>query len=98
MPVLPLPSPEVAYEPVPGGGVLLDLRSEVYFGLNRLGARVWELLPPARATEEEVVRDLLAAHPGVDGETVRADVRSLLGDLAGHGLVGDPSGPTERPA
>lgn len=91
---LPRPHPDVAYEPVPGGGVLLDLRSEVYFGLNRTGARVWAMLPPACATEDEVVRTLGAEHPEVGEETIRSDVRTLLGRLAEHGLVdtGRPDG------
>ena len=51
-PMLPSPAPGVLFQALPDGAVLLDTRSEVYFGLNAVGARVWQLLPGSRSLDE----------------------------------------------
>jgi hypothetical protein len=38
------PAPDLAFRDIGGEGVLLDLASGTYFGLNRLGTRAWTLL------------------------------------------------------
>lgn len=38
-------SDQVMFQDVGGEAVLLDLASETYFGLNKVGTRIWELLP-----------------------------------------------------
>ena len=45
-----LPSLEVAWDlasAVEDGAVLLHAGQEVYYGLNAVGARIWQLLPPS---------------------------------------------------
>jgi hypothetical protein len=37
-------SPEVLFQEVGGEAVLLDLKSESYFGLDDVGMRIWQLL------------------------------------------------------
>ena len=84
---LPTAAPDVVFKALPDGAVLFSSDSEVYFGLNAVGARVWELLPPARETVAEVVSELAAQYPDVDRSVIEADVAELLGDLQRQGLV-----------
>lgn len=86
-PSLPHPAPGVLFQPVPDGAVLLDTRSEVYFGLNAVGARIWQLLPPATRTEDELCAAVREAYPDAPAEAVRADLASLLRALKDAGLV-----------
>lgn len=68
--------------------MLLDLQNEVYFGLNSVGMRVWELLPPACADLGELVDRIRADYPEVPEETIYEDVTELLGALRENRLVG----------
>lgn len=85
--MLPRPAPGVLFQSVPDGAVLLDTRSEVYFGLNAVGARIWQLLPPATRTADELCAAVHDAYPDAPEDTVRADVRNLLRALEDAGLV-----------
>jgi len=92
--MLPKPADGVIFRALDEGGVLLHARDEVYFGLNEVGARVWDLLPPRSATMDELVSALLADYPEVPPETIRGDVQELLDDLVEHGLLAEqPSAP-----
>jgi hypothetical protein len=85
--LLPVPDEAVIYKAVSDGGVLLHTATEVYFGLNRVGARVWELLPPASRTFDELCPKIIADYPDAAPETVRNDVAELLSELVSHGLA-----------
>jgi hypothetical protein len=84
---LPEPHPSVLFRALDGGAVLFSSADEVYFGLNEVGARVWELLPPAHTTLAEVCAELTRVYPDVERQVLLADVAELLGDLESHGLV-----------
>ena len=84
---LPQPRSTVIYRDLPEGAVLFCTKSEVYYSLNPIGARIWQLLPPECASEEDVVARLSEAHPDISPERILADVRGLLEELAGNGLV-----------
>lgn len=72
--------------------MLFSPATEIYFGLNHVGARIWELLPPATSTVQELCDRLRAIYPDA-GAGVEADVRTLLEQLALAGLVnGQPAG------
>ena len=81
------PSPEVIFREVEDGAVLLSTRDEVYFGLNRVGARVWELLCSPKHELEDLCRVLAEEFPGVGIEMLKADVSELLERLQDLGLV-----------
>lgn len=81
-----LPADGVAYSRVAEGGVLLSTEQEVYYGLNEVGARVWELMGEAR-TVGDICEDLRADYPNVDADTLERDVKDLLADLVDNGLV-----------
>ena len=45
--MLPTPLPTVIFQRIDDGAVLFAPATEVYFGLNEVGAKIWQLLPPA---------------------------------------------------
>lgn len=65
--------------------VLLDLDSEEFFGLDGVGARVFELFQQPRRLED-VVQALLAEY-AVDRETLTTDVVDLASDLVARNLL-----------
>lgn len=85
--LLPTKAPGVIYKALPEGAVLFSTQSEVYYGLNSVGARVWEALPPARQSLRELCAELEAEFPDAGPDAIRADVQELLTELADFGLV-----------
>lgn len=65
--------------------VLLDLASGTYFGLNLVGARVWELLKSG-CTPPEVLGHLVGEFD-VDAKTLEQDLGELLNNLAANSLI-----------
>jgi hypothetical protein len=65
--------------------VLLDYDRGIYYGLNPVGARVWQLLSEGEAVEEIVER--LADEYDVSRETLESDIATLLRELAAKELV-----------
>ena len=65
--------------------VLLDYDRGIYYGLNPVGARVWQLL----VEEEDLGRiiDRLADEYDAARETLEADVAALMRDLEAKALV-----------
>ena len=68
-----------------GEAVILNLADGVYYGLDGVGARVWELLSTPRPAAE--IRDAVATEFAVDAGTAWHDLASLLADLAARRLV-----------
>jgi len=91
---LPAPHPAVVFQALDEGGVLFSTDDEVYYGLNRLGARVWELLTVAQSLAE-LRAELEVMHPDTPPATLEADVAELLDQLRDARLV-VPS-PLQRP-
>jgi len=98
--MLPLPAASVVFQRIDDGAVLFAPSTEIYFGLNEVGARVWELLPPACTSLDDVCAELARAYPDVAATTLRTDVEELLAQLLAEGLVTPPDhGATDgRPA
>lgn len=88
--MLPVANPKVIYKALSDGAVLFSTEDEVYFGLNEVGSRVWELLPPATRTLDELCAALAVQYPDADPAMVRADVMELIAELASHRLVLTP--------
>ncbi len=70
---------------VEGEAVILNLADGVYYGLDGVGARVWELLREPRSVAE--LRDALTAEYDVDADTAWRDLQVLLGELSARRLV-----------
>jgi hypothetical protein len=84
---LPIPRATVVFRAVPEGAILFCTASEVYFSLNAIGVRIWQLLPPKCTTEEEIVARLSEAYPEIIRGNISADVRRLLSELVDNGLA-----------
>lgn len=78
---LPLASATVIFRELPDGAVLLSTETEIYFGLNEVGARIWQLLPPASSSFVELCERLALEYPDAPIDTIRADVAELLDAL-----------------
>ena len=68
-----------------GEASILNLNSSVYYGLDAVGARVWNLIqvPVKVAT----IRDTLLQEYDVERETCERDLLDLLGQLAAAELI-----------
>jgi hypothetical protein len=65
--------------------VLLNLRSEHYYGLEGVGARFWELVEAHKTFGEAV--DVLRAEYDVSVEELTPDLVALSTDLRENGLL-----------
>jgi hypothetical protein len=65
--------------------VILELASGTYFGLDPVGARVWQLLGKGR-TLAEICETMLEEYE-VEREQLETDVLRLTGELLERGLV-----------
>lgn len=79
------PSPQVLCQTVAGEAVLLDLASEQYFGLDEVGARIWELL--GQHGDLEQVQQALVAEYNAAPEQIARDLQDLVHKLIDAGLV-----------
>ena len=84
---LPKPVSGAVFKRLPEGGVLFSTETEVYFGVGIVGAHIWELLPPATHTLEEMVSQLGAKYNDVPINQIRVDVERFLSELLSNGLV-----------
>ncbi len=96
--MLPHPEPTVIFQKLGDGAVLFSPSTEIYFGLNEVGARVWELLAPTSSSVEVLCETLAREYPGVPLDVIRGDVEDLLQDLLRERLVRTTSGPHGEPA
>jgi hypothetical protein len=85
--VLPTRNPNVIFKALATGAVLYSTADEVYFGLNSVGVRIWELLPPAQKTLDGLCQVLCAEYPDAPAEVIRSDVVEILEELTKLGLV-----------
>jgi hypothetical protein len=65
--------------------LILNFRDDLYYGLNPVGRRVWELVQEPRTVRE--IRDTLVAEYEVEPADCERDVRSLLAEMSTRGLV-----------
>jgi hypothetical protein len=84
--MLPIPHSDVIYQRVDGGAVVYHAADEIYYGLNELGARIWELLP-SFATVESLGAHLQHEFPEVSAARIDGDVRALMDSLTDYGLL-----------
>lgn len=72
--------------------VILNLKDGVYYGLNPVGARIWNLLQTPRTVNE--VQDILVQEYEVEPQRCRTDMLELLERLAAKGLIKIEDGKT----
>lgn len=68
-----------------GEVAILDVKSGVYYGLNAVGARIWNLIQEPRTVKE--VRDVLLAEYDVEPDRCERALLALLQELAAKGLI-----------
>ena len=78
-------STDVLARDIQGETVLLDLKSDSYFGLKGVGARIWQLL--AAGTSMTDMTTVLAAEFDVSAETLTVELERFVGELVNAGLV-----------
>jgi PqqD family protein of HPr-rel-A system len=77
--------PEVIACPVEDELVLFNTTTGIYYGLNEIGAQIWQRVAEG-ATAEAIVAHLLATYE-VDETTASSEVRRLLAELLQAGLL-----------
>ena len=78
-------SANALFQEISGEGVILDLASSTYFGLNQVGARCWQLLqdnPELAVATKQLLQEF-----EVDAAVLEQDVLQLIEQLSGAGLV-----------
>lgn len=68
-----------------GEAVILNFQDGSYYGLNEVGARIWNLVQQPQSIRQIV--DTVVAEYEVEAEDCEEDVKILLEELASHGLV-----------
>lgn len=76
---------DVVFRDLSGEAVLLNLDSGIYFGLNSVGTRAWQLMVE-HGRLDRVFERLLGEYD-VPADTLRDDLLDLFEQLATHGLV-----------
>ncbi len=78
-------SPDVLFRELAGEAVLLDLKSQRYFGLDPVGTRIWQLLDE-RGRTEGVLQAMLDEFE-VEEADLRRDIADFLRELEEAGLI-----------
>ena len=68
-----------------GESAILNLSNGVYYGLDPLGARIWELIQQPRTVSE--VKDAILEEYDVEPDVAERDLVALLTHLSDEGLV-----------
>jgi len=67
------------------GGILLDVDSGIYYGLNRTGGLIWSMLCKGEALVKIV--DSLTDNCGANHGQIERDVHSFVGLLKRKGII-----------
>ena len=78
-------SPEALFQEIAGEGVILDLASSSYFGLDEVGVRLWQLLQ-ADPSPQAACETLLTEYE-VEPAQLEQDLAKLLDQLVEAGLA-----------
>ncbi len=78
-------SPDVISQEVSGETVLLDLKSEHYFGLDAVGTRIWQLIRDSG--DFQVILDTVLEEFDADETRIRSDLEAMLAEIADLGLI-----------
>jgi coenzyme PQQ synthesis protein D (PqqD) len=78
-------SPDVLISEVGGESVLLNLKSERYFGLDDIGTQMWKTLMASDSIQ--AAYETLLAEYDVEASQLREDLDDLIQELMEQGLV-----------
>lgn len=68
-----------------GEAVVLNLKSGKYYGLNAVGARIWNLIQEPRTLND--IRNVIMEEYEVEPERCEREILNLLQELAAEGLI-----------
>jgi hypothetical protein len=68
-----------------GESVVLSLKNSLYYALDPVGTRIWELLQEPRTVAS--IRDVILEEYDVEAGRCESDLINLLGDLDAQGLI-----------
>ena len=68
-----------------GEAAILNIRAGMYYGLDEVGARMWNLIQKPRLARE--IKETLLNEYDVEPQRCERDLLALLNDLAGKGLI-----------
>jgi hypothetical protein len=77
--------PQVIARQVGDETVMLDLANGMYFSLDAIGARIWQLLGEGRTLAE--ICAAITVEYEVARDVIERDVLNLVEELAAHGLL-----------
>lgn len=78
-------NPESVSCDLAGEAVILDTQNGIYFGLNAVGAHVWNLIREPRTIRE--IRDRITEEYDVESSRAEEDVKRLVRRMAERRLV-----------
>lgn len=78
-------APDVMLRVIGDEAVILNLKSELYLGLNPVGTRMWTVLHGAPSIQ--AAYDSLLAEFEVEPDRLRQDLNQLLDQLLKQGLI-----------
>ena len=78
-------SPDQVSSNLNGEAAILNLKTGVYFGLDPVGAAIWNLM--AQPTTVESIRSAMLARYEVDATRCESDLFEQLSKLREHGLI-----------
>jgi len=78
-------SPDAMFQEIGGEGVILDLASSTYFGLDEVGVRLWQLLQVNPDLQDAC--DTLLSEYEVDSAQLEQDLLKLVSQLSEAGLA-----------
>jgi hypothetical protein len=84
-------NPDVLFRELDGEAVLLNLDAGVYYGLDPVGTKIWELIGEYGSLQS--VFDAMLREYDVDATILENDLLRLVSELCANGLSssGDPS-------
>ena len=75
----------VVFRELQGEAVILNLESSMYFGLDPVGTRIWQLCEAHGALR--AVWDAMQQEFDAPGDALQADLLSLIDELSTNGLL-----------
>jgi hypothetical protein len=78
-------TPDTLINVIDGESVLLNMKSESYYGLDQIGTRMWTLLTTADSIQ--IAYQQLLTEYDVSADVLRQDLNDLIDKLVTKGLI-----------
>lgn len=78
-------APEQVSSELAGESVILNLKTGLYYGLNEVGATIWEQIQSPKTFQE--ICDVIEAEYEVAPENCAADIQELLAEMISANLI-----------